>query len=354
MKTVVETLDTDSTNGQYQFSRPRRGLIWRTGRILIGLVVFVLVLGIVTMAAGAVTKTNLARQYPPPGQLVDVGGYKMHIYCTGQGSPTVILAAGLDDYSIFWTLVQPEVSKTTRVCSYDRAGLGWSEPSPLSRTSETMVKELHTLLVNANVEGPYVMVGHSFGGALVRLYSHIYPDEVAGMVLVDGAPDDLFVRVPVWRKAIEQKLGLFRTLAPLSSFGLLALAPESIPNRGLPDEALAQYRAISAATRYFQTVIAENEAFEKNLDQVRAAGITSFGNMPLIVVSRGIWVSLPGLSRVEDQQSWLAWQEMQSELASLSSNGKQITAEEAGHSIQLDQPDLVIDAIRQIVEATEE
>lgn len=304
------------------------------------------------MAAGAVAKTNLTRRYPPPGQLVDVGGYKMHIYCTGQGSPTVILASGLDDFSIFWRLVQPEVARTTRVCSYDRPGLGWSEPSPLPRTSETMVKELHTLLVNADVEGPYVVVGHSFGGALARLYSHYYPDEVMGMVLVDAAPDDLFVRVPKWRNPIQQKLGLYRTLAPLGSLGLLAMVSENIPDRGLPEETVVQYRAIAAATRYFQTGIAENEAFETNLDQVRAARNTTFGNIPLVVVSRGVWEAMPGLSEVENQQAWQAWQEMQSELAALSPNGRQIMAEESGHSIQLDQPELVIDAIRQVVEAT--
>ena len=115
------------------------------------IVIFVLVLTAGTWVAGAVAKQNLMKKYPAPCATVDAVGFKMHIHCTGEGSPTVILISGLDDFSITWSQVQPEIAKTTRVCSYDRAGLGWSEASPSPRTSENMVKELHTLLVNAKV-----------------------------------------------------------------------------------------------------------------------------------------------------------------------------------------------------------
>lgn len=337
---------------QSQISDHKRGFRWWAGRILMGGLALLLVLGMATWLAGAWAKSNLAKQYPAPGELADVGGYKMHIDCAGQGNPTVILEAGLDDFSVFWELVQPEVAKFARVCAYDRAGYGWSEPSPYPRTTETMVKELHTLLVNAKVEKPYVLVGHSFGGALVRLYTHDYPDEVAGMVLVDSAHEDLFTRIPIWRKANEPMLGLFRTLAPLSSFGVLALAPDNIPNRGLPDGALTQYRAILVTTRYFETAIAETESFEKNLTEVRAANTTSLGNIPLIVLSRGFWEPLPGISEAENQQAWQAWQVMQSDLVALSSNSKQVIAEKSGHNIHLQQPQLLIEAIRQIVQVT--
>jgi pimeloyl-ACP methyl ester carboxylesterase len=194
------------------------------------------------------------------------------------------------------------------------------------------------------------MVGHSFGGALMKLYAHTFPNEVAGMVLVDSAPDDLFLRVPSWRNAIAGKLGLYRTLAPLSSFGLLASAPGSIPNRGMPDDVLAQYRAIAVSTEYFQTCIAENEAFENSLSEVQTARI-DLGAMPLIVVSRGYWDPMPGFTESENQQAWQAWQEMQFELLSLSSNSRQVIATESEHSIQLQQPELVIDAILQVVDS---
>jgi pimeloyl-ACP methyl ester carboxylesterase len=312
----------------------------------------VLVLGVVLWLAGISAKSNLAKQYPPPGQLVKVGEYSMHINCIGQGSPTVILDAGLGDFSVFWDLVQPQVAEFTRVCTYDRAGYGWSEPGPYPRKAETMAKELHTLLANAEVEEPYVLVGHSFGGALVRLYAHNYPGKVAGMVLVDAGPDDLFTRVPVWRKATKSMLGLYRALVPLRSFGILALTPGSTPNRGLPDNALARYRAILSTTRYLETAIAETESFEGNLVEVRAANITSLGDLPLIVLSRGIWDPLPFLSETENQQAWQAWQAMQSELVMLSSGSKQIIAEQSGHFVQLQQPELVVDAIREVVQAT--
>ena len=330
-------------------SKQKRGFAWWSRAVL----TIVLVLVATTWITGKVLKYNNLKQNPAPGQLVDVNGHKTHLYCTGEGSPTVILAAGLDDFSIFWSKVQPEISKSTRVCSYDRAGLGWSEASTNPRTSGNMVKELHTLLVNANVGDPYVLVGHSFGGALVRLYAHDYPDEVVGMVLVDAAPSDLFIRVPSWKNAIEGKLGLYRTLVPMSSFGLLAFTPGSIPNRGLPDDVVAQYRAIAVSTNYFQTGVAENEAFESNLAAVRTANV-DLGNMPLVVISRGYWDPIPGFSDAENQQAWQMWQEMQVDLLSLSTDSRQIIATESEHHIQFQQPELVVDAIIDAIKSTRE
>ena len=338
---------------QPEHSRRKRGFWWWTGCILIGGAVLMLVLGVFTWLAGASAKANLVKQYPAPGQLVDVGGYKMHIFCTGQGSPTVIMDAGNNDFSVVWVSVQPEVARFTRVCTYDRAGFGWSEPGLQPRTSETMVKELHTLLVNAGVEKPYVLVGHSFGGMNMRLYFHHYPDEVAGMVLVDSAHEEQTIRVPALQKAVGLQDGQFHTLASMSSFGLLALAPENIPNRGYPDKALAQYRAILATTGYFKTASAETESLEESFAEVRAARITSLGNLPLIVLSRGLPYPLSGMSEIENQQYEQAWQVMQSELAALSSNSKQVIARQSGHYIQLQQPQLVVDAIHEIVQATQ-
>jgi pimeloyl-ACP methyl ester carboxylesterase len=329
-----------------QSAKQNLGVRWWVKRLALLLLVFVLAI----LSIGAMTKSKLMKRYPAPGQMVDVGGYKMHLYCTGPGRPTVILVAGLDDFSVMWSSVQTEVARTMRVCSFDRSGLGWSEPSSAPRTSENMVKELHALLDTAKVESPYVLVGHSFGGALVRLYAHDYPNEVAGMVLVDAAPDDLFLRIPQWRNAIGGKLGLYRTLAPLSSFGLLAFAPESIPNRGMPEDVLAQYRAVAVSTGYFQTGVAENEAFENNLAEIRAANV-NLGDMPLSVISRGYLDPMPGFSDTDNQQAWQLWQEMQTDLLSLSSNGRQIIATESEHSIHLQQPQLVIGAIKDVVEA---
>src|SRR5690349_5336558 len=130
---------------------------------------------------------------PPPGKLVDVGGWRLHLYCTGEkraGQPTVILEPGIGDFSVEWSLVQPGVAKYARVCSYDRAGDGWSDWGPHPRTYRQIVYELHTLLDKAGVKPPFVLVGQSYGGWLVRLYALTYPSDVAGMVLVDAGADD--------------------------------------------------------------------------------------------------------------------------------------------------------------------
>lgn len=328
-------------------------------RIISILMLVILILALVTLTAGAIAKASLAKQYPAPGQLVDVGGYKMHINCTGQGSPTVILASGMSDYSVSWAYVQPEIAKYTRICSYDRAGFGWSDPSPYPRTANTMVEEVHTLLVNASVQGPYVLVGHSLGGLLVRMYTSNYPEEVVGMVLVDSAHEEMNIHrsaaVPKFaellKDEIEQWAGQFRTFGLLSSTGIMALAPQSIPNRGFPEEAYAQYQAILATTSFFETAIDEANALEEGFANPRIFHTTSLGDMPLIVLSAGRWEPDPALSDAENQQIKEVIEIMQTELTMLSSDSKQIIAEESGHFIQLDQPDLVINAIREMIDA---
>jgi pimeloyl-ACP methyl ester carboxylesterase len=315
---------------------------------IVMLVVLILVLG--TLIAGTIAKSNLANKNPAPGQLVDVGGYKMHIHCTGQGSPTIILAAGTADFSVTWAYVQPEIAKLTRVCSYDRAGVGWSEPSPHPRTANKTVEELHTLLVNAKVQGPYVLVGHSLGGMHMRVVAHNYPDEVVGLIQVDSLHEDQPIHDPEYTKSNQNSAGQFRMFALLNSTGIMALAPQSIPNLGLPDDAYAQWQASLATTGYFKTTLAEINAQEESCAEVRAMKITSFGNMPLIVLSAGRPETIASLSDVGNQQRWEVWQALQSELAALSSEGKQIIAEQSGHMIQLDQPDLVVEAIREMVD----
>lgn len=151
-----------------------------------------LVIGLVALAVvGAIYQafgTQIYRRiYPPPGELVDVGGHSLHINCVGEGSPTVILESGSGATSVDWANIQPEVADSTRVCAYDRAGSGWSEPGPGPGDPQQIARELHTLLGNARIDGPYVLVGHSFGGLYIRMYADLYPNEVEGMVLVDSS-----------------------------------------------------------------------------------------------------------------------------------------------------------------------
>lgn len=317
---------------------------WKwTKKMLTGLLILILGLSALTYAAGMYAKSKLTRENLPSGQLTDVGGYTMHLYCMGEGSPTVILEAGLNDFHVSWSKVQAEIAKDTRVCSYDRAGLGWSEASPHPRTSAVMAEELHTLLTNSGIEGPYILVGHSFGGIIVRLFAQNYPDEVAGMVLVDSAHEEQVSRMPHLKDSADEFIGQFRTLSAMSSFGLMAISPATIPNRGFPDEAYKQYQAVLATTNYFNASIAESTAFYSNISPTNTSEL---GDLPLIVLSHGL--PDPGSDDDVFEQEWT---KMQSELANLSSNSRQIIAAQSGHYIQLDEPNLVIDAIRELVES---
>src|SRR5918993_2783805 len=200
-------------------STARRIMRW-TGKALLWLVVALLVLAVVGVIYQAIATELDERAYPPPGKLVDVGGHSLHINCVGQGGPTVILEAANGGTSAHWTRVQQEVARATRVCAYDRAGLGWSEPGPEPRDAKQVSSELHTLLKGANIEGPYVLVGHSFGGLYVRTYAARYPDEVAGVVLVDSSSPKQVSHQPVTRDSNEPQKQSFAVVPRLARLGV--------------------------------------------------------------------------------------------------------------------------------------
>ena len=263
------------------------------------------------------------------GQLVDVGGYRLRIACQGQGGPTVVMEAAIGETGLLWSLVQPAVAQSTRACVYDRAGYGWSDPSPRPRTATVMVQELHTLLATAEVPGPYVLVGHSFGGLLVRLYTARYPQEVAGLVLVDSAHEEQYRRAPEEIREVlpqfeEQGLKQLKGLKALVASGSLDVGMLPVPPQ-LSAAAAETFRALVAASpKHVETLIAEQQAV-----QAIHAGLTA------------------ELNRAHEQ----VWQELQAELAALSSRGRLVVAQDSGHYIQLERPELVIDAIREVVAA---
>ncbi|MBI5353735.1 MAG: alpha/beta hydrolase [Chloroflexi bacterium] len=344
-------------NKDSQSRHKKRGYLWWLVRILLGFVALLLIVLSITLLAGAKAKSDLKAKYPPPGAMVDVGGYRLHIFCEGRGSPTVIMESGLGDPSLLWELVRLGVVKTTRTCVYDRAGLGWSDLSPKPRTAENIVEELHTLLTNAGVAGPYVLVGHSIGGMYVRLYAHKYPESVVGMVLVDSSHEEQYLRFPAaavkfseqYAQQLEQQL---KSLKPLAAMGFMALSPASVPvSDKLPKVTRETYQALFAMdTKSLETIIAEQKVSESNLVQVGAARITTMGNIPLIVLSAGQSELAPSanISPAVIQQEEQVWQQLQIELTMLSPQGKQVVASQSGHYIQLEQPQLVIDAIVQV------
>jgi pimeloyl-ACP methyl ester carboxylesterase len=278
-----------------------------------------------------------AKAYPPPGQLVDVGGYRLHIHCTGTGSPTVVIVAGLGDWSTSWgAVVQPEVAKTTRVCTYDRAGLGWSDALPQPQDVAQFSKELHTLLQNANVPGPYVMVGHSLGGFIVRVFAHDYASEVAGVVLVDSMSPKQMTQPP---KDTQSELNLqtrpFSFQALLARFGvarLLVKLPGIAPS--LPPSEAAYYSLLIRPQSFQATA---NEYQSVPASAAEAAAVKTLGDLPLIVLT----------AKLNGNPGWPEWQD---ELLQLSSNSQHVFAENSGHNVQADEPQAAVAAILQMVQ----
>lgn len=241
---------------------------------------------------------------------VDVGGYEMYLHCMGTGTPTVILEAGLNDVAETWSLVQPGVARFTRACAYDRVGLGWSDPGHEPRDSFQIVRELHTLLINAGIKWPFVVVGHSLGGMYMRLFADYYQKDVVGLVLVDSAHIDDPGRCA-------------------------AVLPTESPNE-------------SESLRFYRDWLANPPTYPELPHRLFEPG--SLGDMPLVVITSPHKVresDLPaGLSEKWDE----IFVELQNEWAQISSRSTHIMAYESGHFIQQDQPDLVIDAILQVVE----
>src|SRR5215213_4461423 len=291
-------------------SSPARRRIRWIGMALLGLVVAVLALAVAGAIYQAIATELAERTYPAPGEMVGVGGYRLHINCAGQGSPTVILDSGLGDFSADWVRVQRQVSGTTRVCAYDRAGMGWSEMGPDPRDARQITSELHTLLGKAGIEGPYVLVGHSLGGMYMQTYAARYPDEVAGVALVDSSTDpDQFSQRPEAQESHEpqeQRSTVGSQLVRLgvslpARLGVVRLLSKLDPaSPELPPQQHAQTDALTPSTREFTTYALEL------LAPTQTRRLESIGNKPLAVLTAG-----------ESEPSWL---KRQDKLATLTSS----------------------------------
>jgi len=319
--------------------------------------------------SGVAQPASETQHYPPPGKLVDVGGWRLHLNCAGnkkRNAPTVVLESGAGDFSLDWSLVQPSVARFTRVCSYDRAGSGWSDLGPRPRTVKQATWELHTALMKLGVTGPYVLVGHSIGGLLIRSFAYQYPKEVAGMVLVDSAHEDsqLFINGKIQRvretssgKSIppiqttisasdrylsqeeKQKIEEFLKIIgpPRIAHPYDKLPPEIQRMRLWATEQLKHYTADDDP--YVGEEFAEFYAR-------RQSEKYPLGNIPLIVLTRGGNPGLGADAKLDEER-----QGLQKDLLLLSRNSKQMIANASGHHIHIESPELVTGAIRQVVDS---
>jgi pimeloyl-ACP methyl ester carboxylesterase len=343
--------------------RPGRLKRW-LGRGLLGLLGLVVLAAAVGASYQAIENGADARRFPQQGKSVSLGpafhNLALNLDCRGQGGPTVILDSGLGVPAIGWNPVETEVAKFTRVCSYDRAGYGWSSPSELPRTSLQIVNELHALLDAAQEKGPYILVGHSFGGYNVRVYNGQYPGDVAGMVLVDASHEDQNERMSpaiqaFMKKSIED-LKRQQKLAPLLiRFGIARFAQRNQGETpGVSKEFGKEMLYLQLQPKFIDASASEMSLFAESANEVRAAG--NLGDKPLVVLTAGKSADasqLPaGFPKKEFDDFHEVWvNDLQMKEAQLSTRGRRIMVPDSDHMIPFERPDAIVAAIREVFAA---
>lgn len=313
-------------------------------RALIRLAIFCVVLAIAGMIYQTAATEADERNYPPPGVLVNVGGYKMHIYCMGEGSPTVILDAANMGTVSNWSWIQPELATSTHVCAYDRADLGWSDLSLEPTDTKQNAEALHTLLNNANVPGPYVLVGHSFGGLYVRMFADMYPDEVVGIVFIEGTlPDGLnrLGKPDVMPNA--PNVEIMDATPFISRLGLLRLMGFPATDPDLPEPQRSELQAYLSSTKLAESLKRQYHLFPTLLAQVRplykAGGV---GDIPVAVILGS-----------EGDGGITEWKDLFAEQAALSTNNKTVMVDGANHISLVDRQSHALQTSAVILEIIE-
>ena len=320
-----------------------RSLLRIVGRIVKWAAIGVALLLVCFAVYGRVLHSRDAARWKAPGQLLAVEpGRNMHIYCIGNGAPTVVLENGLCDFSLSaWWSVQPQISEFTRVCSYDRAGTGWSDVPRVPPMPTAIVNDLHTLLGAAGEKAPFVLAGHSLGGPLVRHYAVHYPSEVAGLVLVDGSHEDQVTRLklPWWADYIYPVfrgvnfLGLDRVLG-----GLAAGDSASQRRLALTSKPTAMGNTMTIG-QSLGTFLAEVKKDARDLGDLRITSLTA-GRM-----------SVPGMTPAQSDSMHQTWVALHKDIVSRTTRGQWILAEKSAHYIQRDEPQLVVDAVKAMVDS---
>ncbi len=276
--------------------------------------------------------------FAPPGKLVDVNGRTMHINCIGNKSPSIILDSGAGGFSLEWKNIQANLSHYARVCAYDRAGYGWSDMGLLPRTTKRIVNELHTLLQNAGIHGPYILVGHSFGGFTAQYFARRFYDEIAGIVLIDSSHEEQVYRLPENGKDVVR-----RTLHQDRS----NMVTHSVLNEHYPEEEVAVAQQLMSRWSSMLTWREEMANYALSSRQLRDIHDEPLPDVPLVVLSRGkrVWPETDYGDAME-----ASWKELQDDLIHLNHHSTHVIAENSGHLIHLDEPELVEDAIQDVLD----
>jgi pimeloyl-ACP methyl ester carboxylesterase len=303
------------------------------------------------------------RRYPPPGKLFDIGPCRLHLNQQGAGEPVVVLEAGIAGSSLGWEVVQEKLAAFTTVCSYDRAGLGWSDSCALPRSASQLAAELHALLDRAEVAGPHILVGHSFGGLLIRAYAYSFPEQVAGLVMLDPVSMEAWAPCPPTdRRRLEMGVRLALRGAVLARFGIVRAALTALVSgaRHLPQ--LVAKATAKRASSTIERLVGEVRKLPESVWPI----IRSHWSRPhaFLVLARYL-ESLPGNAQaaltiqlpadtpclilsastatpaeLRERESWI----------DQNPSGRHFRAANAGHWLQLDQPDLVVAAVMELIE----
>ena len=277
------------------------------------------------VAAGRIEST-----YPAPGKTYAVGDHRLHLYCQGTGGPTVVLFNGMGEFSASWARITDPVSATTRVCAYDRAGQGWSDDVASPQDGVTAARDLHAVLAAAGEHGPYVLVGHSIGGPYAMTYAATYPEQVAGMVLLDSSSPYQFTAVPAYPTQYALMRRGLAILPTLARVGLQLVIPSGSP---LPDEDAAVVEAVGSTPRAFRNGRDEISMVPRVFEQAQA--LTTLGSRPLAVVS------------ASDSLGDEGWPAAQDRMAALSTDSLHTVAE-SSHAGVVDDPDGAAASVRAI------
>lgn len=348
----------DSTVLRPATQRTRRGgVIRRVLRWLRNGAGALAVLLVAAIAAGQVQQHRLTRAHPAPGQMIDVGGHNLHVIRAGHG-PTVVFENGPGGMALDWTLVQPQIARSASTFAYDRGGIAWSDPGPRPRDITTLVDELHHALHAADAPAPYVLVGHSFGGLVVRAFAYTYPDEVAGLVLLDAAHEDQLAMYPTayadkYGKMTATMSRMRPVFAAANASGIPALLasrhPSAVADR-LPDHVGRSRRAIGLVDgSQAAAVVDEMAALADGFASVRSIR-RPLGDLPVVVVTReNVVGEEAGVPAGLEHEVHAAWLRMQRDLTTISTNSRLLVAKNSSHDIHLDRPDIVIDAVQSVL-----